>query len=148
MPLRISRFYQDEGRQARSEPVTKARSRAGRQMSRVAYMPGHRPERLWHPPLKSLANCFAFRRGPVEKESASIGAIIRQAFFGFPGPSSICRLNKTILRGRSNVIHQPLGSTLCARPCNDGLDTTNSSGVSSKSLDALQCHGHPRDRFF
>jgi hypothetical protein len=108
MPLRISRFYQDEGRQARSEPGDESAKPGRRQMSRVAYMPGHRPERLWHPPLKSPANCFAFRRGPVEKESASIGAIIRQAFFGFPGPSSICRLNKTIIRGRSNVIHQPL----------------------------------------
>jgi hypothetical protein len=36
------------------------------------------------------------------------GAIILEAFFGFPGPSSIRRLNKTINRAEAYVMHQSL----------------------------------------
>ena len=69
MPFRISRFYQDEGRKARSEPVTE--SEAGRlSMLRVTYMSaiGRTP--------------YGIRRVPVGKENApQFGAIIGSILF-------------------------------------------------------------------
>jgi hypothetical protein len=37
-------------------------------MSRVAYMPGHRPERLWHPPLKSQRTALPSGVGRLKRK--------------------------------------------------------------------------------